>query len=266
MINIDKLSSTPLRDKVEVIYCKVRNLKGIQLNHRRVSRKGAIMALAFSTVISITLVDSYRARVSNMQRIESLVNENTYLQESYDNTLSELNGVQLELDSTSGELERFQAMIDGKNETIDSLKGKVIELEKKNSELSNALSSRPTPVNTPSRGSVYNRVGTIVSSKGPSRNLGTFEATAYTDCPSENGGYTTTALGTELRPGVVAVDRSVIPLGTELYVTFSDGSVMEAVAEDVGGAIRGNRIDILFPDKTASRKFGRRNVTVSVKE
>lgn len=95
----------------------------------------------------------------------------------------------------------------------------------------------------------------------------TMEATAYDPSPASNGKWAgITALGTKLRPGVVAVDRNVIPLGTRLYVESNDDwpDYGNAVAEDVGGAIKGNRIDLLFMDRDTCRRFGRRTVTVHV--
>ena len=85
-------------------------------------------------------------------------------------------------------------------------------------------------------------------------------ATSYTDDPSENGGYSTTRLGTPLRYGVVAVDPRVIPLGTKLYIE----GYGYAVAEDTGGAIKGNRIDLCFTNKVQANAFGRRNVKVYI--
>lgn len=88
----------------------------------------------------------------------------------------------------------------------------------------------------------------------------TMNATSYTDDPDENGGYSTTRMGTPLRYGVVAVDPSVIPLGTKLYVE----GYGYAVAEDTGGAIKGNRIDVCYTDKAKAHAFGRRNVKVYI--
>lgn len=93
------------------------------------------------------------------------------------------------------------------------------------------------------------------------------QATAYDAGPASNGNWVgITALGTKLRPGVVAVDKNIIPLGTELYVESADGypSYGMAIAEDVGGAIKGNRIDLFFESTEKVFDFGRRNVIVYV--
>lgn len=52
----------------------------------------------------------------------------------------------------------------------------------------------------------------------------------------------TTFTGVKVRYGVVAVDPKVIPLGTWLYVS----GYGYALAADIGGAIKGNRIDCFF--------------------
>lgn len=63
---------------------------------------------------------------------------------------------------------------------------------------------------------------------------------------------------------VVAVDPNVIPLGTHLTITFSNGNTVKAIAEDTGGAIKGNRIDILMSGIDEARSFGRQNVKVQI--
>lgn len=68
-----------------------------------------------------------------------------------------------------------------------------------------------------------------------------------------------TATGMPVGPGVVAVDPSVIPLGTRLYVPGYGNSV----AADVGGGIKGDTIDLwMTPSQCAS--WGRRTVTITI--
>lgn len=80
--------------------------------------------------------------------------------------------------------------------------------------------------------------------------------------------YGITASGTKVGPGVVAVDPSVIPLGTKLYIESTDGTAHYglASAEDKGGAIKGNKIDLFFQTPQEVKKFGRRKVNVYVLE
>lgn len=86
------------------------------------------------------------------------------------------------------------------------------------------------------------------------QSLGTFKLTAYCPCPKCCGKWAdgVTYTGTEATPGrTVAVDPDVIPLGSTLHI---NGSAY--VAEDIGGAIRGNRIDVFFPDHKTALQFG----------
>ena len=81
-------------------------------------------------------------------------------------------------------------------------------------------------------------------------------ATAYT-----RTGYQTTS-GVWPYVGGVAVDPSVIPIGSKLYI---DG-YGPARAVDTGGLIKGNRIDLFFNTESECEAWGRRSVTVSVME
>ena len=69
-----------------------------------------------------------------------------------------------------------------------------------------------------------------------------------------------TASGLPVGVGVIAVDPTVIPLGTRVLVPGYGA----AVAADVGSAIRGNIIDLWMPSTAAARAWGRRTVTITV--
>lgn len=97
----------------------------------------------------------------------------------------------------------------------------------------------------------------------------TMEATAYSTSPSENGGYTVSAMGNPLGFGIVAVDPSIVPLGSKVYVESVDGSWTYGVAsaEDTGGAIKGKRIDLCYGGSVSEvNKFGRRSCNVYILE
>lgn len=58
----------------------------------------------------------------------------------------------------------------------------------------------------------------------------------------------------------IAVDPRVIPLGSKVYVA----GYGYAIAGDTGGAIKGNRIDILMPNRSKALDFGRRTIKIKV--
>ena len=92
----------------------------------------------------------------------------------------------------------------------------------------------------------------------------TFTVTAYTIGPESCGkhpgdpAYGITASGKRATGFMCAADRS-IPFGTKLLI---NGQVW--TVEDRGGAIKGNRIDLLFPTVKAAKAWGRRRVEVRV--
>lgn len=90
----------------------------------------------------------------------------------------------------------------------------------------------------------------------------TMTATAYS--ASEPGVSGITALGTKTRPGVVAVDKKVIPLGTQVYVMAKGAEYGMAKAEDTG--VRGNIIDLYYNTRQEVNNFGRRSATVFILE
>lgn len=92
-------------------------------------------------------------------------------------------------------------------------------------------------------------------------------ATAYAPGPQDNDQWgTKTHLGTEVRPGIIAVDPRVIPLGSRVMIKYPDGRKEYAVAEDTGGAIKGPRIDVAKWTVGEAKQFGIKAVKVYVLE
>ena len=88
-------------------------------------------------------------------------------------------------------------------------------------------------------------------------NLGTHmvvESTSY--CQGS-----VTATGTQARWGVIAVDPNVIPFGTKVYIPQFDKVF---IAEDTGGAIKGNKIDIFMENSDDAINWGRRNIDIYI--
>lgn len=87
-------------------------------------------------------------------------------------------------------------------------------------------------------------------------------ATAYTAYCKGCSGVTKTGINLRKNPNmkVIAVDPSVIPLGTKVWVE----GYGNAIAGDIGGSIKGNKIDIFVPDKATAYQWGRRVVTIKI--
>ena len=114
-----------------------------------------------------------------------------------------------------------------------------------------------TPVYAPT---VIEAPGTSISEyrqiEAPEPEVMIFEATAY--CYTGNR----TATGTWPSRGTIAVDPTIIPLGTRLFVE----GYGEGIAEDVGGAIQGEIIDLYMESEAECWAWGRRTVKVRIIE
>lgn len=108
-----------------------------------------------------------------------------------------------------------------------------------------------------------NRSSNSTSEPAGSGKVLTMEATGYgADC-SGCSGITATGINIKANPNikVVSVDPNVIPLGSRVWVE----GYGEAIAGDTGGAIKGNRIDVLLPSEAyAASHWGRRTVKVKI--
>lgn len=90
----------------------------------------------------------------------------------------------------------------------------------------------------------------------------TVKATAYTASCDGCSGVTATGINIKANPNekVIAVDPSVIPLGSKVYVE----GYGYAIAGDTGGGIRGDKIDVFIPSLREAIDFGVRRVVVTI--
>lgn len=79
-------------------------------------------------------------------------------------------------------------------------------------------------------------------------------ATAYTD-------DSITSTGTKPKWGTIAVDPSIIPYGTKVYIPQFDKTF---IAEDCGSAIKGNKIDIYMNDEESVKNWGRKTIDICI--
>ena len=75
-----------------------------------------------------------------------------------------------------------------------------------------------------------------------------------------------TSTGTWARVGAIAVDPRMIPYGTRMFIVSNDGAYVYglATAEDCGGAIKGNRVDLYFDSNYDCFQFGIRDCTIYI--
>ncbi|RQW18081.1 DUF348 domain-containing protein [Bacillus sp. C1-1] len=125
-----------------------------------------------------------------------------------------------------------------------------------------ATASQPTKTSTSSSSSETNKPKETSQPKATQAKTIQMTATAYSaEC---NGCSGVTATGINLlndrNMKVVAVDPSVIPLGSRVHVE----GYGEAIAGDTGGAITGNKIDLHVPTSSEAMSYGRKTVNVTI--
>lgn len=109
----------------------------------------------------------------------------------------------------------------------------------------------------------------VVAEPEAPESIGLYRITAYCSCKSCCGKdpadpwYGITATGTKATEGrTIAVDPKVIPYGSVVYFEGPDGLVGGYVAEDCGGAIKGNEIDLYFDSHAEALEWGVRELEV----
>ncbi|EAG7574046.1 resuscitation-promoting factor [Listeria monocytogenes] len=114
-----------------------------------------------------------------------------------------------------------------------------------------------TPVSNVSTSSATSSSSASASSTPSGGKTYKMESTAYS-----GGGTTAYGINLSANPGlkVIAVDPRIIPLGSKVWVE----GYGEAIAGDTGGAIKGNIVDVYFPNESQCYSWGRRMVTVKV--
>lgn len=77
---------------------------------------------------------------------------------------------------------------------------------------------------------------------------------------NSEGDPSVTSIGANTGPGTFAVDPSVIPYGSKVLLMYPDGTIERGVAEDTGGAIKGNRIDVFRWTFKNAMEYGMKDV------
>ncbi|MDY3361955.1 3D domain-containing protein [Clostridium celatum] len=219
---------------------------------------------------SIERLNSKEQDLRNLKlSIENDLEKITETQKSQEEALEELNS---QKDSVA-------AIIEENENQLISHSLSIINSSTSTSELQNAIDTlnlllpqlSSSNVISKANDAIYNanlkieELNTIVVDKpvigenmSTSKKTFTMEATAYT-----GGGITAMGLPVVRDPNglsTIAVDKSIIPLGSKVYVS----GYGVAIASDTGGAIKGNIIDVYLNTYEECVQWGRRTVTVDI--
>lgn len=219
----------------------------------------SVIALIFAIMLGLCgwgLVYSQNQLDDATERIEALEQKVESKKQENDELIEEIKRAiekNTKLNDSNKELNDNNQQIKEKNEKlkeeVKTLEGKVA-LKKKEEQQQQPVHASHTPVE--------------------SKHTMTLEATMYIAfCDSGCIGITATGKdvsNTVYHNGrrVVAVDPNVIPLHTVMELEYPDGTREEVVALDTGGAIKGEKVDILVRKKSRAINFGRQDVTIRV--
>lgn len=224
------------------------------------------------TEIKIVRIEKTEKKVKEAVPFETEVREDDSMEKGKEKVISEgEEGLVTKIFEVTNE--------DGK-ETDENLVDTKVEKESKNRVVVIGTKENSKPKLAPKKEGSNNNIVTVSNNKSNTKKSNkqtsnnhsdsgrsggkslSMSASAYTAGCSGCSGYTSTGIDLNANPNmkVVAVDPSVIPLGTKVWVE----GYGEAVAADTGGNIKGNRIDLHFPTKEAAYSFGQRTVTVKI--
>lgn len=175
-------------------------------------------------------------------------------------------------------LDEFDAIFDDMNDRFDELTAKVERLEKEIEVLQAEVAQEVEPEvesdkSTDTSGELTPTADsepTAGTNEADDYEANDYVATFYTAYCEGCSGITYSGhnvLNTIYTPEglrIIAVDPTVIPLGTIVNVTLSDGTTFKAEASDIGGDIKGRRIDVLVASRDEAYKLGRQTVKVEI--
>ncbi|PAV30326.1 hypothetical protein CIL05_07600 [Virgibacillus profundi] len=212
-----------------------------------------------ATIILTTGLINYQVT----QKKEELEEANEGLGNNVSELDAEVNDLSSDISELNTDIKEYNNTITKQQEKLKELKTDKEQLKKDNKKLNNTIQKKDE------------KLDGLVQLSNTSRNKSksakttsttkTMEVTAYTASCKGCSGITykgTNVQNTKYHPSgyrIVAVDPNVVPLGTLIEV---NGETY--IADDIGSAIKGNRLDLLFSSKSNALQFGRQQLKVNI--
>lgn len=252
-----------------------------KMNRKDTSKNtGKTIAIATSVLTMATLLGLSEVERQDMKvEVAKSEQEVVKMRESYENLSLKVEAIKHEsimleksknkqLNKMKDSIVQYHDVIEKQEKELSDSKSKINHLEnelarlKKNKEVATSVAKAPTSAKKyePQKDSKTKQVST--GYEGWTKM--SVEATGYSLISDELGGNGdgVTATGTIPTAGrTIAVDPSVIPYGTQVYIPSMGGTY---IAEDTGGMIKGNKIDIYMSHGDIARQWGRQTIEVYV--
>ena len=224
-------------------------------------------------VYVVTLQEDRKELTHHVRDLEAIniqnANVNTALNNSNVSLQDEIVNYKDSLEKTNSRVETLKSSLRKSDKRNEELLNKVNSLQKSNANLVAEVkklkdASAKKSISSASIGKPSVSSSTVPPSRGttPTGIEIYMSATAYTAFCNGCSGITRTGIDLRANPNlkVIAVDPSVIPLGSKVYVE----GYGYAVAGDTGGAIKGHKIDIFMASRQQALNFGRKKVKVTI--
>lgn len=230
-------------------------------------RRGVVSVLMASMTLGIGIL-SFNVFEKN-DEIESLkkdISRQSGIIEKHEGTIGDYQATMSKMERVNGELvaQKKKLTLDIKKLEIREKK-KDIEIEELKKKIkANQLKAEQDLVKQETQNSKKSKSAKINNSVSTQQ----FNMTSYvSNCKGCSG---TTSTGIDVKNTiyhngmrVVSTDRNVIPMGSILEISVG-GNTFKAQALDVGGAIKGNKMDLLVSSKSEAMEFGRKTATVKI--
>lgn len=221
-------------------------------------RADVIIGLLLIVVVMMTIaLGQYKEEITKTK------NEIEVLREDSESTISSLES---ELESLSKDLSKKNDLIFNLNNSLEKMQGEISTLKKDNKSLQKTNSDLRSRLKSGSEFKTSsNKQTETKSGNGKSINVVATAYTAYCEGCTGKTFRGHDVRNTEYKNGyrVIATDPNVIPLGSLVKVE-SETMSFTGIADDIGGAIKGNKIDILVDSKNRANNFGVQNAKATI--
>lgn len=217
-----------------------------------------VVSFICMSALAIPMVQANRLKEELREEKESLEEINSKLKHNLSNK-------SVKIDELNDNIESLNDSLNEQAEKIEQLKKDKQELDKTNEELRSDIEQKEEKIEGLTHLSLEKKKSEEKSKTLNTDKVMTMNVSAYTAGCDGCSGITyegTNVKDTIYHPSgyrVVAVDPKVIPLGTLLEIK---GEIY--IADDIGGSIKGNKLDLLVKTKADAKLFGRQDIEVKI--